>query len=177
MGDNASSQSRAAHTEMWRTAYRRYFLFWINLAKSVRLTDEEAKDIVHSVIASLLNNGRADFESMEHLRNYVSKGVVNRAIQFKQRRDRHEEWTESLEGRFATIPEGGFDEEEGLFAAAREGVRGLSRRDFEIIKLRFYSGLTFMEISAMLRVPVSTLKSRETVALKKLRESLRKKGY
>lgn len=177
MGHDTSKQPQVLHTEMWRTAYRLYFRFWVNLAKTVRVTDEEAKDIVHGVIASLLNNMQVDFESMDHLRNYVSKSVVNRAIQSKQRRDRHEQWTETLEVRFATIDDGGVEDEERLFAAAREGVRGLSRRDFEIIKLRFYSGLTFMEISGMLGVPVSTLKSRETVALKKLRETLRKKGY
>ena len=177
MGHETTKQSEVLRTEMWRNAYRSYFRFWVNLAKTVRLTDEEAKDVVHGVIASLLNNAHVDFESMDHVRNYVSKSVVNRAIQFKQRRDRQDQWTETLEIRFATNPEGGAEEEERLYEAAREGVRGLSRRDFEIIKLRFYSGLTFLEISGMLGIPISTLKSRETVALKKLRESLRKKGY
>jgi RNA polymerase sigma-70 factor, ECF subfamily len=73
------------------------------------------------------------------------------------------------------------EEKEGesltLRNAVREGLQGLSRSAFQVIKLRFYAGLTFNQISQMLNLPISTIKSREEAAIKKIRASLRKKGY
>ena len=57
-----------------------------------------------------------------------------------------------------------------------EGLAGLPKKDFNILKHRFYSGLTFQEISELTHVPVSTLKSREESAMKKLRKWFRKRG-
>ena len=63
-----------------------------------------------------------------------------------------------------------------LRAVLREAIRRLPPKDFEILKLRFYAGLTFQEISQMLNKPVSTLKSREESAMKKVRAWFRKNG-
>ncbi len=61
-------------------------------------------------------------------------------------------------------------------AALRAVINGLSRQDYEIIKLRFFSGLTFIEISRMLQKPVSTLKSREDAALRRIRKDMQKRA-
>jgi RNA polymerase sigma factor (sigma-70 family) len=63
-----------------------------------------------------------------------------------------------------------------LRAVLLEGLGGLPKKDFEIVKLRFYGGLTFQEISDLLHLPVSTLKSREDSAMKKLRRWFQKRG-
>lgn len=57
--------------------------------------------------------------------------------------------------------------------ALRAVIRDLSQQDYEIIKLRFFVGLTFVEISRMLSVPVSTLKSREDAAIRRIRKGMR----
>ena len=166
----------SASPPSWVDAYRKYFRFWINLASTSGITREDAKDIVQSVVSSAMTNANCDFQSLEHIRNYVAKGVVNRAIQAKQRADRHSPITEATEVKFAvSVDETSVDilrQRELL----KEGIRTLPYRDFEILKLRFYSGFTFGEISALLNLPVSTLKSREEAALKKIRRLFRKKG-
>lgn len=160
----------------WVDAYKMYIRFWINLARTVRVSDEEAKDIVHGVIASSLANAGKEFQSLQHIRNYVAKGVLNRAMQVRHRGGRLAPITEHLESVFAVLPEELASDSSNIRQALREGIERLPRNDFEILKLRFYSGLTFSEISQMLKMPVSTLKSREGAALKRIRKWLRKKG-
>jgi RNA polymerase sigma factor (sigma-70 family) len=106
----------------------------------------------------------------------VAKGVLNRAMQAKHRAGRLAPITQNLESVFAILPDETASDSPGVRQALREGIERLPRNDFEILKLRFYSGLTFGEISQMLQMPVSTLKSREGAALKRIRKWLRKKG-
>jgi RNA polymerase sigma-70 factor (ECF subfamily) len=84
--------------------------------------------------------------------------------------------TEYLETSLAVEPKEQDRDEETLRAVLREAIRRLPPKDFEILKLRFYTGLTFQEISQMLDRPVSTLKSREMSAMKKVRAWFRKNG-
>jgi RNA polymerase sigma factor (sigma-70 family) len=160
----------------WADAYRKYIRFWINLASTSGITRDDAKDIVHSVVSSAMMNATCSFQSLEHIRNYVAKGVINRSIQAKQRADRHSPITEAVELKFAILIDEISVDIHRQREVLKQAIRTLPQRDFEILKLRFYSGLTFGEISTLLHLPVSTLKSREEAALKKLRRLLWKMG-
>jgi RNA polymerase sigma factor (sigma-70 family) len=115
------------------------------------------------------------FESLEHVRNYVARAVLNRAIQARQRSIRATELNEDSFPDSDTIKQFEMIERMEEQSALRSVIGNLSKQDFEIIKLRFYSGLTFIEISRMLSIPVSTLKSREDAAIRRIRERIRKK--
>lgn len=160
----------------WIDAYRKYFSFWVSLARSSSLSMEDAKDVVHAVIASALGQDRSRFESLEHIRNYVARGVLNRVILFYQRGMRTTEFTERIDIQIAErIGEPNYDEQK-VRSVLLEALRGLPKKDMEILKLRHFSGYTFQQIGELLHLPVSTLKSREDSAIKKLRQSFRKKG-
>ena len=159
------------------TAYRKYSRIWINNALSAQVSEEEAKDIVHSVICTVLGMEDGKFESVEHVRNYISRAVINRAWQAKKRGDRRVSWGEAVEIRFPTPFDPGESEEKAEREAFRGVIRGLSDRDFEIVKLKYFMKLTFLEISELLGMPISTLKSREVAALKRIHRDLRKKGW
>ena len=164
-------------SELWKTAYRRYYHFWLNLARTTRITEDEAKDVVHTVVLACIRPPAREFESLEHLRNYVAKGVVNRSIHQKKRNDRHHSWDDSVEEALAsdvTIPDEATDAVRFLM---RQGLARLPRRDVEILKHRFYSGLKFVQISELTGMPISTLKSREDSAIRRLRKWFRKNGY
>jgi RNA polymerase sigma factor (sigma-70 family) len=107
----------------------------------------------------------------------VAKGVLNRAIQLKKKNDRTSPWREQVEIQFAVSMDLSKTENEGLGMAFRKCLLRLPRRDYEVLKHRFYSGLRFAEISSLLGVPISTLKSREDAAMRKMRSWLRKMGY
>jgi RNA polymerase sigma factor (sigma-70 family) len=160
----------------WIRAYRKYRRFWLNLARSSSLSEEDAQDVLHAVIVSALGLDRTSFQSLEHIRNYVARGVVNRSIQLIQRGGRCTQFTERTE---IVLAEQGIEtnyDECLVRKVLLEGLAGLPKKDFDILKHRFYSGLTFQEISELTHVPVSTLKSREESAMKRLREWFRKRG-
>jgi RNA polymerase sigma-70 factor (ECF subfamily) len=139
------------------------------------LSEDDAQDVVHAVIASALTLDRGRFESDEHIRNYVARGVLNRSFQLHQRGGRCTEFTERVDSMYAGRVEEPNNDEQLLRSVLGMGLRALPKKDFEILKLRYYGGFTFQEISALLHLPVSTLKSREDSATKKLQRWFRKR--
>jgi len=162
---------------LWVAAYQRYFRLWVNLARTSRASEDDAQDIVHGVIASILGEPSRQFVSLEHLRNYVARAVLNRVIQHRQQINKRYSFSDLPEMLTAFIPDPLIDRHSQEANELKIVLRKLRRKDFEIIKLRFYSGLTFSEISELLGRPISTLKSREDSALRKIRKELRKKGF
>lgn len=160
----------------WIDAYRKFFGFWVSLARSSSLPVDDAKDIVHGVIESALAQGRSRFESLDHIRNYVARGVLNRVILYHQRGGRTTRFTDRIELQLADrVGEPNYDEQT-VRSVLLESLRGLPKKDMEILKLRHFGGYTFQQIGELLHLPVSTLKSREDSAIRKLRRCFRKRG-
>ncbi len=59
------------YADLIAKAYRRYKGFWINLARTSLVTQEDGEDIVHGVVGSILARRDIGFESLEHVRNYA----------------------------------------------------------------------------------------------------------
>jgi RNA polymerase sigma factor (sigma-70 family) len=98
-------------------------------------------------------------------------------MQLRQRNERRSSWGIVMEQKFPVDPWPLPMDEAKKKELLASAIRRLPRIDFEVLKLRYYTGLTYNEISCLLRVPISTLKSREGAAIKKLRKWLRKNGY
>jgi RNA polymerase sigma factor (sigma-70 family) len=159
------------------TAYVLYIRLWLNIARCGDLSEEDAEDIVHTVLVSILSDGKRSFESVEHARNYVAKSVMNRARETRMKGSRRMPWGDFLEDHFSVrLDEYGFDELKRR-EALRRVICGLPKRDFNIIKFRFFSGFTLAEAAELLSMPISTISSREGVLLVKMRELMRKLGY
>jgi RNA polymerase sigma factor (sigma-70 family) len=162
---------------LWDAAFTKYYRLWLNLARSAEVTDDEAKDIVQGVLTAILSDPERHFVSLEHARNYVAKGVLNRVKGLKMRSVRRVRIAEVSEARYAVDPEVHTTEELQRRLALRGAVGRLNRRDFTILKLRFYSGFTLAQTSEIMNIPLSTIASREGVILKKIRERLLKGGF
>ena len=172
------SESRPAIilSPVWKTAYRKYRRFWLNIARSQGISEDEAKDILHGILCTVLTDSEKQFASVEHIRNYVTRAILNRAVLARKEAGRNVSWNDTLE-HLNPVWDDAESEASSLREAIRDELRGLSGMAFQIIKLRFYAGLTFNEVSQMLNMPLSTVKSREEAALKRIRTSLRKKGF
>jgi RNA polymerase sigma factor (sigma-70 family) len=171
-------QGAVTMPELWSNAYARYFRLWVNLAKSKHLSQEEAEDVVQTVVISAMSEERREFVSLEHIRNYVARGVLNRSLRAYCREVRSTPLTDLADRHHPLTPSAGSAHE--LKERTRvlcEALSRLPRDHFQIIKLRFYSGLTFVEIQKLLNLPISTLKSRENAALRRISRWLRKNGY
>jgi RNA polymerase sigma-70 factor (ECF subfamily) len=158
-------------------AYRKYCRFWLALARSTNIPEQDAEDIVHGVIASALSQSSKQFQSLEHIRNYVSRGVINRVIQHRHRADRQVRLTEIHEMAAAGKLDDGVYDLDRQREVLRSAILSLPDKDFEVLKYRYYAGLTFREISELLHLSISTLKSREDAAIRKIRRLFRKKGF
>lgn len=161
----------------WEEAYKKYCRFWLALARSATIPDEEAEDIVHGVIASALSQPSKEFQSLEHIRNYVSRGVINRVIQYRQRADRQVRLAEIHEIAAAVKTDEGMHDLDRRREVLRRAILSLPDKNFEVLKYRYYSGLTFKEIGQLLHISISTLKSREDAAIRKIRRLFRKSGF
>jgi RNA polymerase sigma factor (sigma-70 family) len=161
---------------LWAAAYKKYFRLWMNLALNVYFDPKEAEEVVHAVMHSAMTREGEGFASLEHIRNYVAKAVLNRAYQGRQRDERMVRWDEKTEGLFGIEPTTLEIEDNEQMQILRSVLVGLKPHDFEIVKLRYFGGFTFQEISQILGLALSTIKSREESALKKIRTELRKKG-
>lgn len=165
-----------AYAALIVSAYERYRSFWINLARSAKIPTQDAEDILHGVMGSILTRRDVQFESLMHVRNYVARSVLNRAGQAHQRSQRVCEFDESVGEEAPPPPDvAGLERREERDALVSV-LQSLSVQDYQIVKLRFFSGLTFIEISEMLGAPVSTLKSREDAALKRIRKCFAERG-
>ena len=178
-GTNQDTDQRTTPevSDLWKAAYRRYYHFWLNLARTVQISDEEAKDVVHAVVLACIRPPAREFASMEHVRNYVAKGVLNRAIHQKKRNDRHHTWDDAIEEALSAEGDPPDEATDSMHHIMRQGMMRLPRRDVEILKLRYYSGLKFAQISELTGMPISTLKSREDSAIRRLRKWFRKNGF
>lgn len=165
-----------AYTSMIVAAYQRYRSFWINLGRTSKLPTEDAEDILQAIMGSLLSRRDVRFESIAHVRNYVARAMLNRAGQAYQRGQRVCEFDESAPVIMeSSIDMAGLEQREER-DALKAVLQSLSEQDYQIVKLRFFSGLTFIEISQILGSPVSTLKSREDAALKRIRRFFAERG-
>jgi RNA polymerase sigma-70 factor, ECF subfamily len=161
---------------LWAAAYKKYIRLWMNLALTVYFDPKEAEEIVHAVIQSAMTREAGGFDSLEHIRNYVAKAVLNRSFQYRQRDERMSRWDENAEGICCVDPSALELEDSEQMSILRSVLTKLKPHDFEIVKLRYFGGFTFQEISQMLGLALSTVKSREESALNKIRRELRKKG-
>ena len=171
------SEPLPAAKAMWAVAYRKYFGLWTNLAKSSGLSDDESKDVVQSIIVGILCEPKREFESLDHVRNYVAKSVFNRVKVVRARNGKKSAWHEETEIRFAILPDEYSGDEVRLRESLCKAVGSLSRKDFNILKMRFFSGFTLAQVGEYLDMPISTVKSREDAILRKIRKKLRRSGF
>jgi RNA polymerase sigma factor (sigma-70 family) len=172
----AESHPLFLSSPVWKTAYRKYHRFWLNLARGQQLSEDEAKDLLHSILYAIMVDDQKEFLSIEHVRNYVARSILNRSVIVRKEAGRKLAWNEALENLNPVLNDAESDGDT-LRDGIREGMMRLSSVAFRIIKLRFYAGLTLHQVSELLNMPVSTVKSREEAAIKKIRASLRKKGF
>ena len=173
----AGYQSDAEVCAILNSAYKKYFRLWAKLARGAGLTEDEANDVVHSVIAGILSDPKRRFESLEHVRNYIAKSVLNRVKVVNARSRRITCWEEEVEARFAVTQDDCPGDQYKERKALQKAVQSLPRRDFDILKMRFYSGFTLAQVGSILGMPISTVKSREDVILRRIRVQLRRYGF
>jgi len=166
--DDALAAAFAAH-EGWAfgEAYRRYASLLYSAAYNVLGNSEDAQDSVADAIARLWRSPDAYSTARGSLRSFLVVCARNEAISRRRRQGRKLR----LEQRLAAMP-ADHDEMRLPDPIERDRVRRalleLPPEQRAALTLAYYEGKTHSEISAELREPLGTVKSRIKIGLRKL---------
>ena len=174
---------RDGQDQLWRDFFLKYHRMAVRFAWGITKDEDDAEDIFQEAASTVYRRaaeGHVAFESPHQFRHYFFKTVKTLAINWKKHRDK--EPTVKLEQDDAVPIEGTpldeilrkeTDEEQerriGYCLAFLEKAR---KKDRDVILMRFFKRMSYKEISARTKEPISTLQSREKAFLKKLRKKL-----
>lgn len=143
-----------------------------SLVRFARLRTEnmqDAEDLVHDAVVRLLNRDLS-FIKPEMLKSYMFRIVYNLCIDYARRPMTYVSLSDIREA-YADEDAGVVEDVERISAMLRD----LPEREAEVIRMNVADGLSFVEISHILDVPASTLKSRYKSGMEKLRKQCTQK--
>lgn len=128
----------------------------------------DAEDIVHDAVVALLDRAKAQDILPENIKMYLYRIVYNRCNDFYRRCQRPEPISIDAEN-LIDIPTDDdiLDMEE--IARLNGLLDALPRKEAEPVRMHLMDGLSFVEISQILSIPPSTIKSRFKSGLEKLK--------
>jgi len=126
---------------------------------------DDAEDVLQDVFLALLN---ARSRRIRSLRAYVLAAARNRAISLLRRRKR----SQNIEHSLVTVPADCMPEDRSLYLALQRALDQLPVDQKEVVVLKIYCEMTFLEISRVVRARPNTVSSRYRYAIEKLRRIL-----
>ncbi len=144
-------------------------------------SEDEARDVAQEAFFKAYR-GLAGFKHEARFSSWLYQIAVNLCRdRLRRRRTRAAVSLEELEASGPVLVEGrpGAQEDlirEDLASAVRRAIAELPPEQREVVILKEYQGLTFLEIAQALEVPVSTVKTRLYRGLGQLRLRLERRG-
>ena len=124
---------------------------------------EDAEDVVQE---AFLRVAKSDLSRLKEPRAYLYRAIHNGCNDFL----RHRRPTFEIDQRLAKQPE--VEEREALEEAAQinQLLNKLPEEQSEVVRLHLHANLKFTEISELLQLPASTLKSRFAAGIERLKK-------
>ena len=141
---------------------------WIRMATSILKNDFEAEDLVQDTLAILWE--RRYSLKIENPESYAARAVWLNALKRRARTKNHISLEEAKEIAAAEADQPEWGEISPL--VLEKAVENLSEAQRTIIRMKYYTGLSFKEIGAVLKISLNTAGSRCRYALKALRGNL-----
>ena len=143
--------------------------------------DRDSEDILQDVIAGILD--KPDVTApIQNIAAYVYQALRNRVIDYMRRRKKNESLdVESEDGERRALPEILGDlrydaaqesERKEINRDLNNAINKLDEYDRDIFIATEFQGMTFQELSDLWDVPIGTLLSRKSRAIKKLQKEL-----
>jgi RNA polymerase sigma-70 factor, ECF subfamily len=151
-------------------AYARYAGLLISVAYAVLGDRMEAEDCTHDTLLRVWNNAAAYTAGRGNLRAFLTVCVRNQAIATRRAAQRHAalERTQLPEPQSETFEVPDHLQRSQLAAA----IRALPAEQWQPLRLSYFEYLTHEQIAQCLGLPLGTVKSRISLALRKLRAAL-----
>jgi len=172
-GDNKNlealiGEAREGNTDAFRAIFNEYIDRLYGYAISRTANKQEALDVVQETFVDLWRAlEKFEYRSDEAFGGFVFK-ILKRKIARTHRMRRSDISLDALDF------EEGYEVEIEDYRFVMDGVDSLSPMYREVIRLRYWSGLTFGEIAGILDINEGTAKIRHHRAIKKLKDKLDK---
>lgn len=169
--------------EAFLQLFRKYHAKLVNIAYGITLDREESLDIVQDVFLKIHGNIKS-FEGKSKLFTWMRRITVNESLNWRRMWKRRFRWRHvSLEKEgpgdgaefvtYETGPETAYIKKE-LEKILYQGLNELSEVERTILMLKELEGLSYNEISEIMKIKKGTVSSRLFYAREKLKQSLSK---
>ena len=164
----------ARKTSGLESVYRAYGTPLYSVARHVLGNDEDAQDCVHDALLRVWQRSESYRRERGPLRSYLLGAVRNEALTRKRNAARHLR----IEERAARSDSPTYEfevsdrvERERL----RRAMAALPQEQRAALELAYFGGLTQVQVAERLGVPLGTIKSRLSLALRKLNVAMNEK--
>ena len=158
--------------------YERHVTQMLAVAVRILKSHKDAEDLIHDVFLEIWNKASDFDETRSSVRTWILMRVRSRAIDRLRQLARAQKF----------VSPDAYDESEAVQTTepapdqyaeshdARAAVEQLPESQYSVIVLSYYEGLTCSEIAERCQIPVGTVKSRLSAAIRHLRNALESSG-
>ena len=169
IGDDELARAFAERTEgALEEAYRRYATLLTAVARQIVGAAGDAEDCLHDVLMRVWMGSHAYRAERGTLRAFLVVCVRNEALARRRSMLRHQEIDDRLARERETAQVSPFESDPIERARLTDALRALPAEQRAVIDLAYFGGRTQTEIAAALDIPLGTVKSRASLALRKL---------
>lgn len=166
---------QSAFERLYRLYEKRVYQYVYTLVYDATLTEEVVGDTMLAVW-----RGAGTFTATSRVSTWIFGIARHKALDAIRRTGRHRQREVDLDGA-ADVPSSRDRPDEGvmrdeLAAVTQRALAVLSHEHQEILRLVFYEELPYEDISALLRIPINTVKTRVFYAKQRLKEQLERMG-
>ena len=160
--------------------YDRYGRAAYSLARRILTEETLAQDVVQEVFLSLWRDARRFDAGRGTVATYLLSMTHHRAVDVVRREENLRRWRTSDEGlELAPDPKARVEDEVEASerrAEVRAALKDLPDPQRQALLLAYFGGYTQREVSALVGVPLGTVKSRMAAGMRKMREALSDAG-
>ncbi|MCB1985448.1 MAG: sigma-70 family RNA polymerase sigma factor [Burkholderiales bacterium] len=157
--------------------YQRHVMQMLAVAFRILGSRKDAEDLIHDVFLEIWNKA-GDFDAKRSsVRNWILLRVRSRAIDRLRASRQAQKYFSMDEFDESELTRPGPEPEQlAEWQQARSVVKRLPESQYNVVILSYYEGLTCAEIAERCQIPVGTVKSRLSAAIKYLRRVLQPDG-
>ena len=160
--------------------YDRYGRAAYSLARRILTEETLAQDVVQEVFLSLWRDARRFDAGRGTVATYLLSMTHHRAVDVVRREENLRRWRTSDEGlELAPDPKARVEDEVEASerrAEVRAALKDLPDPQRQALLLAYFGGYTQREVSALVGVPLGTVKTRMAAGMRKMREALSDAG-
>jgi len=177
MSDMALAQAFVDRKQVaFAEAYQRYRDLLYSVARSVSGSAPEAEDCVHDALVRVWSQPNSYRVERGALRAFLVVCVRNEALTQRRNAARHA----TIEAKTALLDRFERDAFEDVdhveLTRLRSAIAALPADQQKVLELAYFGGLSQSEIASRLDAPLGTIKSRASIALRKLTLAMNRPG-